>query len=348
MKRMVLDRIAAEGHLPFDEYMAMCLYDPDDGFFAAGRVRSGTSGDFVTSPEVSPWFGRLIARWVVTHGAGPASLIEVGAGSGALLEELLPQLDPAPRSVYAVEMSASARDEIAGRVPSATIVESLDDVSPEPAEVIVVNEVFDNMPCRLVARDGDVWTERVVGADGEVLVWETVRADRELADWCAVFLPDATEGTVYAAQVAMTTWIARTLDRGSCSLLAVDYAADTQTLGERGIEQVVRTFRSHAEGYDALAAPGETDLTVEVNTDVLVRAVDHAGGRSMVSTQADFLDGLGASDVVKELVEAGFGSARKGDVMAQLAAKSEATGVRALLDPAGLGGFTVFHIQSGT
>ena len=49
-----------------------------------------------------------------------------------------------------------------------------------------------------------------------------------------------------------------------------------------------------------------------------------------------------------ELDKQAFDHARSGDVMAQLAAKSDATNLRALLNEEGLGGFSVFEIQSGT
>ena len=75
----------------FDTYMDACLYDPDGGYFSAGRVRPGTGSDFVTSPEVSPAFGALIAGWAAeSDPSGNAALIEIGAGSGALLREIAP------------------------------------------------------------------------------------------------------------------------------------------------------------------------------------------------------------------------------------------------------------------
>ena len=54
-------QICDHGPMPFEDYMAACLYDPEGGFFAAGPLRSVAGGDFLTSPEVSPWFGRIVA-----------------------------------------------------------------------------------------------------------------------------------------------------------------------------------------------------------------------------------------------------------------------------------------------
>ncbi|NHZ70215.1 MAG: class I SAM-dependent methyltransferase, partial [Proteobacteria bacterium] len=65
MRKKLLARIAADGPMRFDEFMDRCLYDLEDGFFGSGDLRSNSDGDFVTSPEVSPWFGSLLGRWAV-------------------------------------------------------------------------------------------------------------------------------------------------------------------------------------------------------------------------------------------------------------------------------------------
>lgn len=76
--------------------MDACLYDPDGGFFSVGPLRSVKDGDFLTSPEVSPWLGRTLARFVeaeqVRIGVSPFVVAEAGAGSGSLLKPLIETL----------------------------------------------------------------------------------------------------------------------------------------------------------------------------------------------------------------------------------------------------------------
>jgi SAM-dependent MidA family methyltransferase len=80
--------------MPFEEYMAACLYDPGAGFFTSGPLRSVKEGDFLTSPEVSPWLGRTLAKFVESQVASrrsqdPFLVVDVGAGSGSLLKPLM-------------------------------------------------------------------------------------------------------------------------------------------------------------------------------------------------------------------------------------------------------------------
>ncbi|MCC6204785.1 MAG: class I SAM-dependent methyltransferase, partial [Hyphomicrobiales bacterium] len=52
LKRRILDRIAALGPIPVQEYMALCLSDPQDGYYMTHEP-FGRGGDFTTAPEVS-------------------------------------------------------------------------------------------------------------------------------------------------------------------------------------------------------------------------------------------------------------------------------------------------------
>ena len=69
----------SKNYLYFDEFMQECLYS-DNGFFAKGEVRSSKSGDFLTSPEVSNYFGLFISNWIKENRINSDSnILEVGA-----------------------------------------------------------------------------------------------------------------------------------------------------------------------------------------------------------------------------------------------------------------------------
>src|SRR5262245_25990145 len=81
------------GRIGFARYMGLALYAPALGYYMAGARKLGQDGDFVTAPEISPLFGRTLARQLAPLVAsGLEEILEVGAGSGALASDLLTEL----------------------------------------------------------------------------------------------------------------------------------------------------------------------------------------------------------------------------------------------------------------
>jgi len=348
MKSRLIDLIGREGSIPFGVFMEMCLYDPDAGFFTSGGVRPGSDGDFVTSPEVSPWFGRLLGRWAVdARQSDDAILVEIGAGSGSLLEPLIGEVGGYFPEVFAVEVSEAARGAIAERVPGVTVVPSVHELPSGRSMVVIANEVLDNMPSSLVERTADGWLEIGIGVDGGSLSYASAPADSSLSAWCDTMLSEAPAGRLLVAQRGFERWLkdlAAVSD--SFSACVVDYSGTTRELSGRARSVVVRSYRSHRSGVDYLAQPGRTDITMDVNADVLVAAAHLVGADVATMNQREFLGVHGAFDTLADLSDRAIECARSGDVMGQLAVRSETVDIGALLDEGGLGGFSVFLISS--
>ena len=90
---------AAGGWLPFDRYMALALYAPGLGYYGRDRPIFGSlpasGSDYVTAPELTPLFGRVLARQLAQalDAADADRVVEFGAGSGALAGQLIGALD---------------------------------------------------------------------------------------------------------------------------------------------------------------------------------------------------------------------------------------------------------------
>ena len=85
----------AGGHISFAEFMHEALYAPGLGYYTAGSAKFGADGDFVTAPEVSPVFGRVLARQCaeVLGEIDNGEVLEIGAGSGRLAVDMLSAFD---------------------------------------------------------------------------------------------------------------------------------------------------------------------------------------------------------------------------------------------------------------
>ena len=85
--RDIIDR--QEGAIGFDEYMDLVLYHPSLGYYSSDIQKFGAKGDFVTAPQISPFFSKCLAsqcRQILGDFKEP-SILEIGAGDGIMAIE---------------------------------------------------------------------------------------------------------------------------------------------------------------------------------------------------------------------------------------------------------------------
>ena len=346
LKERLLARIAGSGPLPFEEFMAAALYDPDGGFFSTGPLRSAEDGDFLTSPEVSPLFGASLARFVAAEwerlgDVAGFAVVDVGAGSGSLLAPLLDGLDP-PSPAWAVEASPAARAALAEVVGEPRVVDSIGGLPGPITGVIVANELLDNLPTAIAVRVGDGWEERWVGASDDVLELVARPARSSVAAWCEAYAGRVPNGGLVEVQLAATQWIGTALSAlAAGALVVIDYGGTAEELESRRTQGTLRTYRAHHLGPDPLLEPGETDITSDVNFTALRAAAEDAGAQVELQRQDDFLAGLGLRDELRALRHRELELARGEDTMERLQVRSRRTEAETLLHPRGLGDFRV-------
>lgn len=336
-------RIDADGPMPFEEYMSACLYDEDGGFFATGPLRSVKEGDFLTSPEVSPWFGRTLAKFVESQNAD--LVVDVGAGSGSLLAPMMQELREGRYSFHAVEVSPAAREALGDLVEH--VHETIDALPERFKGVVFANELLDNLPVALALRSGDGWVERWVGTTETAFGLVTAEVRSEVAAWCDSYAGNVPEGGMVEVQLAATGWVGAIFDRiQSGALVVIDYGGTAEELEPRRTQGTLRTYQRHHLGPDPLTEPGATDVTVDVNFTALMAAAETAGSSVELHRQDDFLADLGLRDTVRRLRQRELELARGDDAMARLKVRSEATDADTLLHPRGLGDFRVMVARS--
>lgn len=297
---------AAGGWLPFDRFMAMALYEPGLGYYAGGRRKFGTmpseGSDFVTAPEMSPLFGRALARQVAQAMAhsGCRDVIEFGAGSGALAAQLIAELDAldAGLSRYRiVELSAELRERQRERLAHwGDRVEWLDRLPDEIEAVVVGNEVLDAMPVQLIAFDGQMWRERGVVSAGEGFAFAD-RDSRLRPPLETGFVP-GTVTEIHPQGEAFTRTLARQLKKGAAFFLDYGFPeAEYYHPQRRG--GTLMCHQGHQADPDPLVAVGDKDITAHVNFTGIALAGQDAGLVVLgYTSQANFLLNCGIADLL--------------------------------------------------
>lgn len=311
-------RIRERGPIPFAEFMRECLYDPDHGYYSRADARR--FGDYYTSVDVHPIFGRLLARqlaemWERLDRPQPFHAVECGAGAGRLARQILDfvaaQLPEFHAAIEycAVETSASRRaaqaellftHAVARRFRSSAEVPEI-----VPAGCIFSNEMFDAMPThRVVMQRGKLREVFVDLADNR---FAEILLPPSTADLTEYFCLQGIElGEGFQAEVCLDAcrWMeeaGRRLERGF--VLTVDYGHEARSLySERHNRGTMLAYREHGISEDLLAHPGEQDLTAHVNFTALEDWGRRAGlERTGLVTQAEFLVALGRGNEFADL-----------------------------------------------
>ena len=306
-----LDALA--GFLPFDAFMHEALYAPGLGYYVTDLAKFGTAGDFVTAPEISPLFGRVVARNIapVLDAVDSTQVVEYGPGSGALADAIIAWCIEHERPIdYAfVEVSPALAARQRARLcrydtaAGVTMRWLQDPVGTSIRGVVIANEVADALPVRRFRRTVDGVSEIGLRRDAAALVWSERPANDALrADVAALErrrgapLPQG-----YTSEYApgLADWLAQvaaTLSAGL--LLVVDYGAGAPDYYSD--ERDGGTFRCHFRHRafdDPLLAPGVVDMTAWVDFTALAEAGLAAGlTPSGFTSQAAFLMGGGLVD----------------------------------------------------
>jgi len=363
--------IARLGSIRFDEALELALYDPEHGFYGSGGG-AGRGRDFLTSPEVGPLFGAVVARaldrwWDEAGRPDPWVVVDAGAGPGTLARTVLaaePACQGALRYVMverSAELRRSQRDHLDVEEPAWALGPAVpesgdvggDERLLEPGAgpvvtalaelpalrfqgVVLANELLDNLAFRLLERTADGWSEvRVALADDGRAVELVVPADEAAAARASRFAPDAPVGARIPLQDAAAAWVRTVLERLEAGRLVVlDYASTSPRLAERPVGEWLRTYRGHERGVPPLEGLGTQDVTTELAVDQLAAVRSPTLDR----TQAEALVDWGIEALVEEGKAIWAERAHLGDLEA-VKARSRVTEAEALLDPAGLGAF---------
>lgn len=287
----LLPHFQKNGMLSISEYMSLCLYDPEHGYYTT-RNPLGINSDFLTAPETSQIFGELIALnlWELWQrmGAPEIHLIEMGPGQGTMMQDMMrvfPEEFKDKCCLHLVEVSPILKEEQKKRIEHSKIkwYPDLDSALLDSSGVtfVVANELFDALPIRQWARVADEWVERKVELlQNNVMIFspesETIKEDCPLA-----------QDIIHK--------ISNHLNAYEGMALIIDYG---YVGGQQG--DTLQAMRRHSY-VDILKDPGVSDLTAHVN----FKALSDAARNVYVygpTTQGHFLDELGINiraDILK-------------------------------------------------
>jgi SAM-dependent MidA family methyltransferase len=298
LRSAIARAIAAQGGwLPFDRYMSLALYAPDLGYYMRDDRQLGArpgASDFITAPELTPLFAQALAPSLrqALQASRTDTLVEFGAGTGALAEGLLEALGDAVACYRIVELSGALRQRQRQRLARFGARVQWAERWGAPAEpsldaVVVGNEVLDAMPVQLLAFDGTRWQERGVSLDDDgALIFSDRPTDLHPPH------DEAVPGTVteiHPQAEAFIASLAQTLRRGAAFFIDYGFPAHEYYHPQR-TGGTLMCHRGHRADADPLREVGDKDITAHVNFTGIALAGQDAGLDVLgYTSQAHFL-----------------------------------------------------------
>lgn len=303
LEREIRTLIETQGPISVSRYMALCLAHPEYGYYTT-RDPLGSAGDFTTAPEISQMFGELIGVWCaeVWRMMGSPSrflLAETGPGRGTLMKDLLRAAKILPGFIEAAELHLLETSPVLQERQRELLRASVTSISwhgdassiPDDAPLLVVgNEFIDALPVQQYENKANRWHERKIGlgADGGFCFgldpaplpgFEKTLPDR---------LTPAPNGAIFERRdhEALAPLLSRIEKNGGAALF-IDYGH-----AESGFGDTLQAVSGH-DYAEPLDAPGEVDLTSQVDFEALTKLSTNTLHALGPVSQRNFLTALG-------------------------------------------------------
>jgi SAM-dependent MidA family methyltransferase len=309
LKNKIIKKIG-EGSISVSQYMELALYEKDDGYYNNLLYKFGRAGDFITAPMVSKVFSECIAkqlRELLVHMPNSRHVLEIGAGNGQMMLDLLNELGNDISCYYVLELSANLinvqKERISLTAPH--LLNKITWLSVLPNDfkgIILANEVLDAQPCDVLVWDSGTISERLVTVDANnnLVYCDGLVKSSELLALAQKLSPNP---DYYISEISLNNrgfirYLAQNLSEGF--ILLIDYGhSEREYYSSAKSHGTLRGFFRHQMLDDILIYPGLIDITASVDfTAVATTAIDNGLDFIGYTTQASFLLNCGLMDMV--------------------------------------------------
>jgi SAM-dependent MidA family methyltransferase len=356
--------------LTFSEFMHQALYHPQHGYYASNQARIGAGGDFFTSPHLGADFGELLAEqfaemWRLMDCPQPFTLLEMGAGQGVLVQDVLRYLHRHHPTCFAsldyiiLETSGAMVAEQKQRLQ--TLADdwghlhwrNWDEI---PSDSLVgccfSNELVDAFPVHQVVWQDNTLREVYVtlAESGDQPFTEVIAelSTPTLVDYFGLVgirwnTPPYPDGYRTEVNLAALDWLATVgdrLQRGFLVTIDYGYAASRYYAPSR-TQGTLQCYFQHAHHHNPYIHLGQQDITAHADFTALEQQGERCGLHTVGFTQQGlFLMALGLGDRIAALSEPEII-----DTLSPMEILRRRESLHSLANPMGLGNFGVL-VQS--
>ncbi len=308
---ILINKIKKEGPISFHDFMEIALYYPSLGYYDATQIRIGERGDYYTSPVLSPLFGNMIGRqleemWYVLD-KNPFTIVEYGAGTGALCHDILRYLKNNEALYTDLRYCIIEKSEAMKQLEKSNLTEkvcwysSINEIS-EINGCVLSNELLDNFPIHKVAMKDELMEVFVDYQNRFIEVLQPASEDLKnyLQEQHITFPKDYTT-EINLQAIDWIRDIAFYLQKGF--VLTIDYGFSASELySPKRNSGTLICYKDHQVNDSPYSKIGLQDITAHVN----FTALNHWGKKygleyTGYTTQDYFLKSLGLVNYLRQL-----------------------------------------------
>ncbi len=288
-------------NLPLDKFINLSLYDKNNGYYMK-KNPFGKKGDFITSPNISRLFSEMIAIWVISFWKSLGSpkkfnLVELGAGNGEMMKDLIDSLQNFPFFFNSCNFVIHEKSPFLINIQKKKLINTeitwiskINKLGNNPS-IFIANEFFDSIAIKQFIKKKNLWFEKFVNLkekdnffffEKKINIKKIEKNLNFNISRGQTFIEYSELGFNYLRNIS------KIIKKNTGGLLLIDYGYN-----EKKMKNTLKAVSNHKIA-NILNDKGNVDITHNINFNLFKRFVEKMGGlKNNLTSQRNFLLRMG-------------------------------------------------------
>ena len=307
-------------NLPLDKFINLSLYDKNSGYYMK-KNPFGKKGDFITSPNISRLFSEMIAIWVISFWKSLGSpkkfnLIELGAGNGEMMKDLIDSLKNFPFFLNSCNFVIHEKSPFLINIQKKKLIDTkitwiskINKLDNNPS-IFIANEFFDSIAIKQFIKKKNLWFEKFVNLKEKDIFFFEKKTNIKRIEKNLNFKISRGQTFIEYSELGFNYLkdISKIIKKNTGGLLLIDYGYN-----EKKMKNTLKAVSNHKIA-NILNDKGNIDITHNINFNLFKRFVEKMGGlKNNITSQRNFLLRMGIQQRA-EILSKNLNFSKKADI----------------------------------
>ena len=307
-------------NLPLDKFINLSLYDENNGYYMK-KNPFGKKGDFITSPNISRLFSEMIAIWVISFWKSLGSpkkfnLIELGAGNGEMMKDLIDSLKNFPFFLNSCNFVIHEKSPFLINIQKKKLIDTkitwiskINKLDNNPS-IFIANEFFDSIAIKQFIKKKNLWFEKFVNLKEKDIFFFEKKTNIKRIEKNLNFKISRGQTFIEYSELGFNYLkdISKIIKKNTGGLLLIDYGYN-----EKKMKNTLKAVSNHKIA-NILNDKGNVDITHNINFNLFKRFIEKIGGlKNNITSQRNFLLRMGIQQRA-EIISKNLDFSKKADI----------------------------------